>query len=218
MTCAARCGNRAIRAIGPSCTPGAAAARGLRGWRYDPAAERGDSSATWWPTDVDRPPAATTTYSTYWRTGPRGTGPGVCSPDTRHRRPNHSRWAGDRLTGQPDYVMPVLPSNSEAAPRCSHGSWLCVPILDFPGVEWSTMQSLGEEILAERLTPWRERYRKVRVRTIVVCDRPAHQPVEQSKSAQLVVIGSHGRVGFRNASWFGQRRGDQLRTYTVIVA
>jgi hypothetical protein len=80
------------------------------------------------------------------------------------------------------------------------------------------MQSLGEEILAERLTPWRERYRKVRVRTIVVCDRPAHQPVEQSKSAQLVVIGSHGRVGFRNASWFGQRRGDQLRTYTVIVA
>jgi hypothetical protein len=62
---------------------------------------------------------------------------------------------------------------------------LCVPILDFPGVEWSTMQSLGEEILAERLTPWRERYRKVRVRTIVVCDRPAHQPVEQSESAQL---------------------------------
>jgi nucleotide-binding universal stress UspA family protein len=49
------------------------------------------------------------------------------------------------------------------------------------------MQSLGEEILAERLTPWRERYRKVRVRTIVVCDRPAHQ---------LVVVGSHGRVGF----------------------
>ena len=28
--------------------------------------------------------------------------------------------------------MPVVPSNSEAAPRCSHGSWLCVPILDFP--------------------------------------------------------------------------------------
>jgi hypothetical protein len=38
---------------------------------------------------------------------------------------------------------------------------LCVPILDFTGVEWSTMQSLGEEILAERLTPWRERYRNV---------------------------------------------------------
>ncbi len=73
---------------------------------------------------------------------------------------------------------------------------MCVPILDFPGVEWSTMQSLGEEILAERLTPWRERYRKVRVRTIVVCDRPAHQPVEQSESAQLAVVGSHGRVGF----------------------
>ena len=42
--------------------------------------------------------------------------------------------------------------------------------LDFAGVEWSTMQSLGEEVLVERLTPWQERYPNVRVRPIVVCD------------------------------------------------
>jgi nucleotide-binding universal stress UspA family protein len=65
-----------------------------------------------------------------------------------------------------------------------------------PGTTWSDMQKQADEILAERLAGWQERYPDVMVRRVVVQDRPAHQLLEQSESAQLTVVGSHGRGGF----------------------
>ncbi len=61
---------------------------------------------------------------------------------------------------------------------------------------WTKLQSAAEETLAERLAGWRERYPDVVVRREVVVNHAAQHLVERSESAQLVVVGSHGRGGF----------------------
>jgi nucleotide-binding universal stress UspA family protein len=75
-------------------------------------------------------------------------------------------------------------------------AWHDTNIFDVPGINVSAMQADGERVLAEQLAGWRERYPDVKMRRVVVCDRPADQLIEQSHSAQLVVVGSHGRGGF----------------------
>jgi nucleotide-binding universal stress UspA family protein len=61
---------------------------------------------------------------------------------------------------------------------------------------WTKLQSEAEETLAERLAGWRERYPDVVVHREVVVNHPAQHLVELAESAQLVVVGSHGRGGF----------------------
>jgi nucleotide-binding universal stress UspA family protein len=75
-------------------------------------------------------------------------------------------------------------------------AWHDVSVFDFPGIDAAAMQADGELVLAERLAGWQERYPDVEIRRVVVCDRPADQLIEQSQSAQLLVVGSHGRGGF----------------------
>jgi nucleotide-binding universal stress UspA family protein len=65
-----------------------------------------------------------------------------------------------------------------------------------PSMEWSALQSAATKTLAERLAGWQERYPDVTVRRLVVWDQPARHLLDKAQSAQLVVVGSHGRGGF----------------------
>lgn len=78
-------------------------------------------------------------------------------------------------------------------------AWSDTGVFEFPGADWSAQQQMGEEVLSQRLSGWQERYPDVLVRRLVVPDRPAHQLLEQAESAQLLVVGSHGRGGFSGA-------------------
>ncbi|VVJ21714.1 Universal stress protein family [Amycolatopsis camponoti] len=60
-------------------------------------------------------------------------------------------------------------------------------------------ESLEEDeqrLLTERLAGWQEKYPDVEISRKLVRDRPRHVLLEASETAQLVVVGCHGRGGF----------------------
>lgn len=68
--------------------------------------------------------------------------------------------------------------------------------VDWAPIEWRNIKDAEEEVLAERLSGWQERYPDVGVHKIVICDQPGRRLLEHAEQAQLVVLGSHGRGGF----------------------
>lgn len=64
----------------------------------------------------------------------------------------------------------------------------------FPARE---LESAAHEILAERIAGWQEKYPDVPVVRHVSAAAPSHQLIAWSHNAQLVVVGTRGRGGFR---------------------
>ena len=71
-------------------------------------------------------------------------------------------------------------------------TWSDRELIELPGVDWRAVKAEEERLLTEALSGWQERYPDVTVSKLLVCDRPARALVETSRSAQLVVVGSHG--------------------------
>jgi nucleotide-binding universal stress UspA family protein len=71
-------------------------------------------------------------------------------------------------------------------------AWSDIAIYEGPWPDW---KSEADRNLAEYLAGFKERYPDVTVHRVVAIDHPARQLVEESESAQLVVVGSHGRGG-----------------------
>lgn len=109
------------------------------------------------------------------------------------------------VDGSPASELATAIAFDEAARRGAElialHAWSDMGPIDFASVnwapiEWRNIKDREEEVLAERLAGFAERYPDVRVIRIVVCDQPAARLLEQAQLAQLVVVGSHGRGGF----------------------
>jgi nucleotide-binding universal stress UspA family protein len=71
-------------------------------------------------------------------------------------------------------------------------AWSDVAVYQLPWLDW---KSEAERSLAEYLAGWQERYPDVKVNRLIALDHPGRALTEESESAQLVVVGSHGRGG-----------------------
>jgi len=95
-------------------------------------------------------------------------------------------------------------------------AWSDVAVYERPWLDW---QAEAERSLAEYLAGWQERYPDVEVHRLVVPDHPGRELIAHSESAQLVVVGSHGR-GLLGVMLFGSVSNAVVHSVTtpVIVA
>lgn len=63
--------------------------------------------------------------------------------------------------------------------------------------QWQVVEEEQNALLGHRLAGWSERYPDVKVTKIVTRDRPVRALADAAEGAQLLVVGSHGRGGFK---------------------
>ncbi|MBP1158862.1 nucleotide-binding universal stress UspA family protein [Rhodococcus sp. PvR044] len=64
-------------------------------------------------------------------------------------------------------------------------------------VNWSAVEAQEHVALAERMAGWKEQFPEVGIRRVVVQDKPVRELAAISNDAQLLVVGSRGRGGFK---------------------
>lgn len=69
---------------------------------------------------------------------------------------------------------------------------------DDASLNWTLQRGIADEVLAERLAGWQEKYPQVRVERDIVRDRPTRALRRSAQTARLVVVGRRGRGGFRD--------------------
>lgn len=74
-------------------------------------------------------------------------------------------------------------------------AWSDAAVVDVFEINWPAVEDEAERSLAESLAGWQERYPDVTVHRRIAQDRAARHLIDQSRTAQLVVVGSHGRGG-----------------------
>jgi nucleotide-binding universal stress UspA family protein len=75
-------------------------------------------------------------------------------------------------------------------------AWSDVGIDLMLDTDWHHYEDEARALLAKRLASWQQQYPDVCVHQRIVRDEPAYWLGEESRSAQLVVVGSHGLGGF----------------------
>ena len=76
-------------------------------------------------------------------------------------------------------------------------AWSDVDLRELPDVDWSAVAQGEEQLLDKRLSRWCEQYPDVTVRRVVVQDQPTVFLAKEAENAQLLVVGSRGRGGFK---------------------
>lgn len=69
--------------------------------------------------------------------------------------------------------------------------------IEMEPAEYEGRRQGAERVLAESLAGWQEKYPEVAVERSLAVDRPRDRLLSWSKTAQLLVVGSRGRGGFR---------------------
>lgn len=99
-------------------------------------------------------------------------------------------------------ALAIDQASMRGVPLVAVHTWIDVPLAGVPGaagefIDWEAVETQEQELLAERLAGWQEKYPDVRIRRVVTRDRPVRHLLEHAANAQLLVVGSRGRGGFR---------------------